>query len=146
MHIFIKRGEEKITLAKTEPINGENIKLSIDSKLQENIYAQMNNEKGASVALHPQTGEVLAMVSSPSYNSNTKVTYITKTISNKWKESEYAHNENRFNNAYSPGSTMKLITASIGLDEKVLNPNDTIVLKGLIGKKVVIGEIIMLLE
>ena len=130
MHIFIKRGEEKITLAKKEPINGENIKLSIDSKLQENIYAQMNNEKGASVALHPQTGEVLAMVSSPSYNSNTKVTYITKTISNKWKESEYAHNENRFNNAYSPGSTMKLITASIGLDEKVLNPNDTIDVKG----------------
>lgn len=78
VHIFIKRGEEKITLAKKEPINGENIKLSIDSKLQENIYAQMNNEKGASVALHPQTGEVLAMVSSPSYNSNTKVTYITK--------------------------------------------------------------------
>ena len=39
-----KRGEEKITLAKTEPINGENIKLSIDSKLQENIYAQMNND------------------------------------------------------------------------------------------------------
>ena len=130
VHIFIKRGEEKITLAKKEPINGENIKLSIDSKLQENIYAQMNNEKGASVALHPQTGEVLAMVSSPSYNSNTKVTYITKTISNKWKESEYAHNENRFNNAYSPGSTMKLITASIGLDEKVLNPNDTIDVKG----------------
>ena len=130
VHIFIKRGEEKITLAKTEPINGENIKLSIDSKLQENIYAQMNNEKGASVALHPQTGEVLAMVSSPFYNSNTKVTYITKTISNKWKESEYAHNENRFNNAYSPGSTMKLITASIGLDEKVLNPNDTIDVKG----------------
>ena len=130
VHIFIKRGEEKITLAKTEPINGENIKLSIDSKLQENIYAQMNNEKGASVALHPQTGEVLAMVSSPSYNSNTKVTYITKTISNKWKESEYAHNENRFNNAYSPGSTMKLITASIGLDEKVLNPNYTIDVKG----------------
>ena len=130
VHIFIKRGEEKITLAKTEPINGENIKISIDSKLQENIYAQMNNEKGASVALHPQTGEVLAMVSSPSYNSNTKVTYITKTISNKWKESEYAHNENRFNNAYSPGSTMKLITASIGLDEKVLNPNDTIDVKG----------------
>ena len=130
VHIFIKRGEEKITLAKKEPINGENIKLSIDSKLQENIYAQMNNEKGASVALHPQTGEVLAMVSSPSYNSNTKVTYITKTISNKWKESEYAHNENRFNNAYSPGSTMKLITASIGLDENVLNPNDTIDVKG----------------
>ena len=130
VHIFIKRGEEKITLAKKEPINGENIKISIDSKLQENIYAQMNNEKGASVALHPQTGEVLAMVSSPSYNSNTKVTYITKTISNKWKESEYAHNENRFNNAYSPGSTMKLITASIGLDEKVLNPNDTIDVKG----------------
>ena len=91
----------------------------------------MNNEKGASVALHPQTGEVLAMVSSPSYNSNTKVTYITKTISNKWKESEYAHNENRFNNAYSPGSTMKLITASIGLDENVLNSNDTFDIKGL---------------
>ena len=98
------------------------------------------------MALHPQTGEVLAMVSSPSYNSNTKVTYITKTISNKWKESEYAHNENRFNNAYSPGSTMKLITASIGLDEKVLNPNYTIDVKGVNWQKVVTGAIIMLLE
>ena len=50
MHIFIKRGEEKITLAKTEPINGENIKLSIDSKLQENIYAQMNNRTFSTAA------------------------------------------------------------------------------------------------
>lgn len=131
VHIFIKRGNEKITLSKTEPINGEDIKLSIDSKLQENIYAQMNNEKGASVSIHPTSGEVLAMVSSPSYNSNTKVTYITKTISNEWKESEYAHNENRFNNAYSPGSTMKLITAAISLDNNIINQNYSIDVKGL---------------
>jgi penicillin-binding protein len=135
VHIYIERGEEEINIAKTKPINGEDIKLGIDSKLQEQTYAQMNNDKGASIAIHPKTGEVLAMVSSPSYDSNTLVTYKTKTIVQKWEESENAQFQNRANDVYSPGSTMKLLTAAIGLESELINPNETMDIKGLTWQK-----------
>lgn len=130
-HIYIERGDEQITIAKTEASDGEDIKLSIDSELQEDVYNQMNKEKGASIAMDPKTGEVLAMVSSPSYDSNTLVTYKTKTIAKTWEKSNNAEFDNRANNAYSPGSTMKLITASIGLENKVINPSEKTEIKGL---------------
>ena len=130
-HIYIERGDEQITIAKTEASDGEDIKLSIDSELQEDVYNQMNKEKGASIAMDPKTGEVLAMVSSPSYDSNTLVTYKTKTIAKTWEKSNNAEFDNRANNAYSPGSTMKLITASIGLENKVINPSEKMEIKGL---------------
>lgn len=81
--------------------------------------------------MDPKTGEVLAMVSSPSYDSNTLVTYKTKTIAKTWEKSNNAEFDNRANNAYSPGSTMKLITASIGLENKVINPSEKTEIKGL---------------
>lgn len=130
-HIYIERGDEQITVAKTEASDGEDIKLSIDSELQEDVYNQMNKDKGASIAMDPKTGEVLAMVSSPSYDSNTLVTYKTKTIAKTWEESKNAEFDNRANNAYSPGSTMKLITASIGLENKVIDPSEKTEIKGL---------------
>ena len=131
VHIYIERGDKQITVAKTEASDGEDIKLSIDSELQEDVYDQMNKDKGASIAMDPKTGEVLAMVSSPSYDSNTLVTYKTKTIAKTWEKSNNAEFDNRANNAYSPGSTMKLITASIGLENKVIDPSEKMEIKGL---------------
>ncbi|SCH53259.1 penicillin-binding transpeptidase domain-containing protein [Romboutsia sp. 1001713B170207_170306_H8] len=131
VHIYIERGEEKITVAKTDSKDGEDIQLAIDSKLQQEIYNQMDNEKGASIAMNSTTGEVLAMVSSPSYDSNTLVSYKTKTIAKELEESKNAEFDNRANNAYSPGSTMKLITAAIGLENNVINPNEKMSIKGL---------------
>ncbi|WP_042275035.1 penicillin-binding transpeptidase domain-containing protein [[Clostridium] dakarense] len=128
-HIYLERGEEKITIQKTNPINGEDIKLSIDSDLQNKIYNEMNKEKGASIALDPKTGEVLAMVSSPSYDSNVLVTYKTKEIESTYKNSNNAQFQNRANDVYSPGSTMKLITSAIGLENGVINPNEAMEIK-----------------
>ncbi|MGL5315165.1 MAG: penicillin-binding transpeptidase domain-containing protein [Peptostreptococcaceae bacterium] len=129
-HIYLERGEEKITIAKTEPVNGKDITLAIDSELQVDIYNQMNYEKGASIAMDPKTGEILAMVSSPSYDSNTYVTYKTKSIASKWEENNNSQSENRANDAYSPGSTMKLITAAIGLQNGAIDPNKAVDIKG----------------
>ncbi|GAA0771534.1 penicillin-binding protein 2 [Clostridium subterminale] len=129
--IYIERGEEKISIAKTEAKNGQDIKLSIDPELQSKIYSEMKGEKGASTAVDPKTGEVLAMVSSPSYDPNVFVTYKTKTLSDKWEELDGQQFDNRFNNVYAPGSTMKLLTAAIGLDEGVLNPEEGMDIKGL---------------
>ncbi len=129
--IYIERGEEKISIAKTEAKNGQDIKLSIDPELQAKIYSEMKGKKGASTAVDPKTGEVLAMVSSPSYDPNVFVTYKTKTIKEQWEELDGEQFDNRFNNVYAPGSTMKLVTAAIGLDEGVLNPEEGMDIKGL---------------
>ncbi|WP_330405622.1 penicillin-binding transpeptidase domain-containing protein [Romboutsia hominis] len=106
------------------------MKLSIDSKLQDSIYNELKGDKGASIAINPLNGEVLAMVSSPSYNSNTLVTYKTKEIANKWENQNNIQFENRANDSYSPGSTIKLITSSIGLESGVINPNEYMDIKG----------------
>lgn len=128
--IYIERAGEEIFLAEKEVKNGENIKLSIDSNLQVKIYNEMDGEKGASTAVDPKTGEILAMVTSPSYDSNIFTTYTTKTQKKLWEENHYADQENRFNHAYSPGSVMKLITATIGLENGVASLEDARDIKG----------------
>ncbi|MGV2686613.1 penicillin-binding transpeptidase domain-containing protein, partial [Clostridium perfringens] len=95
------------------------------------IYSEMTGEKGAATAVNPKTGEVLAMVSAPSFDSNVFTTYVTKTQKSKWEKPNNADEINRFNKIYSPGSTMKLITSAIGLENKVIDPNQTRDIKGL---------------
>lgn len=128
--IYIERGNEKISVAKEEAKNGQDIKLSIDSKLQKKVYDEMNGEKGASTAVNPKTGEVLAMVSSPSYDSNMFTTYMTKTQKKYLEDTKNASEINRFNKVYSPGSTFKLITAANGLRDGKIKVNDAKNIKG----------------
>ncbi|WP_164690284.1 penicillin-binding transpeptidase domain-containing protein [Paraclostridium sordellii] len=127
---ILKPDGKKIVIAEKKAKNGEDVKLSIDLDLQQEIYKEMKGEKGASVANNPKTGEVLAMVSSPSFDPNSYVTYITKSEKQKWEDDSNTQLERRFKNAYSPGSVMKLVTASIGLDTKAIDPNEAIDIKG----------------
>ena len=92
----------------------------------------MNGEKGAATAVNPKTGEVIAMVSSPSFDSNVFTTYVTKAQKAKWEEIGDADEVNRFNKIYSPGSTMKLLTSVIGLENKVIDPNSARDIQGFI--------------
>lgn len=129
--IYIERGDEKITVASAEGEDGKDIKTSIDSELQKKIYNEMNGEKGAATAVNPKTGEVIAMVSSPSFDSNVFTTYVTKAQKAKWEEIGDADEVNRFNKIYSPGSTMKLLTSVIALENKVIDPNSARDIQGL---------------
>jgi penicillin-binding protein 3 len=133
--IYIERGSEKITIAKNEGEPGKDIKTSIDPSLQSKIYSEMNGEKGAATAVNPKTGEVLAMVSAPSFDSNVFTTYVTKTQKSKWEESNNADEINRFNKTYSPGSTMKLLTSVIGLQNGIIDLNATRDIQGLSWQK-----------
>lgn len=133
--IYIERGEEKIEVANKDPKNGSDITISIDSNLQKKIYREINGEKGASTALNPKTGEVLAMVSSPSYDSNMFTTYMTKTQKKELEDTKNAAYENRFTKLYSPGSTFKLITATTGIQDGVIKANDKKDIKGLSWQK-----------
>lgn len=133
--IYIKRDSDEISILKKEVINGEDIKLTIDSTLQNNSYTQLNGEKGAVTAVDPISGEVLALVSSPSYDSNMFTTYVTKTKAAEREANNYTDTVNRFSKTYAPGSTMKLITAAIGLNTGKINSDESIEINGLTWQK-----------
>lgn len=118
-------------LAEKPVEDGKNITLTIDAAVQQKIYAGMNGEAGAGAAMNPQTGETLALVSSPSFDPNQAVlgfsTADWQALQNNPKQPLLT----RFKQAYAPGSTMKPITASIGLTAKSFDPNQAIPISGL---------------
>lgn len=127
--------EKEIIIAEKESKQGENIKLTIDLNLQKKIYSEMSAQKGASTAINPITGETLALVSSPSYDPNVFTTYKTETIKKQWESTWKDLSVNRFNKSYSPGSTFKLITAAIGLENGTIKPEEQIDITGTDWKK-----------
>jgi len=129
IYISKVKDKSKVVILKKESKPGENIKLSVDIELQKKIYAQMKGDPGASSAINPKTGEVLALVSSPSFDSNAYTTYKSNTQLAAWKAANEPF-KNRFSVAYSPGSTFKLITAAIGLDNGKIKPGDAIDIQG----------------
>ncbi len=91
---------------------GNDVVLTIDSGLQEAAYDELDGRRGAAVAINPQTGEVLAMVSSPGFDP--------EDIDDNWKELQSDENSPMFNRAtqglYPPGSVFKLIPLSAALE------------------------------
>lgn len=115
IYIVNEDGKKVKTIAKRDATNGENVKLTIDSEIQQNLYEQFKEDKSASVAINPKTGEILALVSTPTFNSNDFSLGIT---TNKWNNLVNDENKplyNRFLASYVPGSSMKPITGGIGL-------------------------------
>ncbi|WP_408006344.1 penicillin-binding transpeptidase domain-containing protein [Pseudalkalibacillus sp. A8] len=132
-HIFIVRpdGSFKETLAKTEPVNGEDIMLTIDAELQQRIFNQFKGDSGTATAIHPKTGAILSLVSSPSYDPNAFVRGLTSDQWDEWSNDPDKPLLNRFTNRYAPGSVFKTITAAIGLENGVTEPDDTRQIDGL---------------
>lgn len=123
--IVDKNGKRVDTIAEIKKEDGKTIDLTIDINLQKNLYNAFQKDKSASVALNPQTGEVLALVSTPSFTSND---FILGMSTEKWDQLNNDKNlplSNRFKAAVVPGSSMKPITAAIGLDSKTLDANET---------------------
>lgn len=108
----------------TIPIPGINIWSSLDMKLQEYGEMLMQNKKGSIVAIEPKTGEVLCIVSSPSYDPNLMVG--RNRSSNYLDLLRDSVNKPLFNRAlmatYPPGSTFKMANALIALQEGVIEP------------------------
>ena len=101
----------------------QDITLTIDIDLQQSLYNEYQNDKSASVALNPKTGEVLALVSTPSYSNND---FVLGLSTDKWNALNNDVNQplmSRYKQTYTPGSSMKPITAAIGLETKTIDPN-----------------------
>ena len=63
-------GERKASIARQLREDGKDMTLTVDITLQKSLYNQFQNDKSASVAMNPKTGEVLALVSTPTFSSN----------------------------------------------------------------------------
>ncbi|MEF2614377.1 penicillin-binding transpeptidase domain-containing protein [Faecalibacillus faecis] len=101
----------------------QDITLTIDIDLQQSFYNEYQNDKSASVALNPKTGEVLALVSTPSYSNND---FVLGLSTDKWNALNNDTNQplmSRYKQTYTPGSSMKPITAAIGLETKTIDPD-----------------------
>ncbi|MDD0994255.1 penicillin-binding protein 2 [Pseudomonas sp. TNT2022 ID1044] len=110
-------------LKHTDPVPGENIVLSLDIKLQEAAEHALGDRRGSVVALDPSTGEVLAMVSNPSFDPNLFVTGISSKEYSTLRDSIDRPLFNRvLRGLYAPGSTIKPEVAIAGLDAGVVTP------------------------
>ena len=133
--IVDKNENKKSTVAKILKEDGKNIQLTIDSELQEIMYEQFKDDRGCSVAINPYTGEVLAMVSTPSYDNND---FIKGLSTEKWtfmNEDENKPLYNRFRQVWCPGSIFKPIIAAIGLETDSIDPNEDFGNEGLAWQK-----------
>ncbi|MDG5786708.1 penicillin-binding transpeptidase domain-containing protein [Evansella sp. AB-P1] len=118
-------GNTKDVIIKNEAIDGETITLTIDAELQEMLANTIGDDYGAGVVMNPTTGEVLALVSQPSYDSNFNYLNMRDPRTEALDDINVLY-ERRFQYAYSPGSVFKPFTAAIGIEEGTLDPNETI--------------------
>ena len=124
IYIIDGNGNKKKTIAQTTQKAGNDVRLTIDVQLQNKIYNQLNGDNGLSVAINPKTGEVLAMVSTPTFDSND---FIIGFTNDEWDKIN--NNENnplfcRYQNTYVPGSSFKPVTGAIGLTTQKFASND----------------------
>lgn len=114
-------------LAETPPVAGQDIHLTIDFRLQQAATTALAGRRGAIIALDPRTGEVLALVSQPSFDPNLFVNGISRK---DFSALNFNPDRPLFNRAlkglYAPGSTIKPQIAVAGLDAGVITPSSRV--------------------
>ncbi|PID50287.1 MAG: penicillin-binding protein 2 [Proteobacteria bacterium] len=120
-------GQHQDILDKKNPIAGENLTLGLDIRLQLKAESLLKGERGAIVAIEPQTGEILALASVPTFDPNLFVDGISHKNYSKLRDDPDRPLYNRaLQGAYPPGSTIKPMVAMAGLHEKVVWAGKTI--------------------
>ncbi len=119
------QGRALRVLSRSAARQGANLYLTIDLELQRAVVAAFADQPGAAVALDPRNGEVLAMVSLPSFDPNWFVNGISRERYRSLLEAPRRPLFNRaVQGAYEPGSTMKPFVALAGLELGLRRPED----------------------
>lgn len=119
--IVDKNGEDKEILFEEVVKNGEDLKLAIDIDTQIKLYNQLDGEQGTATVMNYETGEVVALVSAPSYNPNRFILGMSNEEFNKLQQDEAKPLLERFAQVYVPGSSLKPITTAIALNESKID-------------------------
>lgn len=139
-NLMVENGYKKIEVNVTgiplrnleikKPIQSEDIKLTLDLELQKYVYNLLKDKRGSAIVINVKTGEILSMVSTPSFKSNEFVTGIEKNYWNNLINDEKKPLLNKAISAlYSPGSTFKPIVAIAALENN-WNKNDRLMCSG----------------
>jgi penicillin-binding protein 2 len=124
--IVNSRGLEVAEAAREVPSDGPNLTLSIDASLQAAMEAAFEGRSGSAIALDPETGEILAMTSTPAYDPNHFTTGIEPALWAKLASDPETPLMNRvIQGSYAPGSTFKVIAATAALEEGLITPATT---------------------
>ena len=114
-------------LRRHEARPGEDLHLSIDIRLQQAMVEAFDGQHGAAVAIDPRSGEILAMVSLPSYDPNLFVGGISFADYRRLNEDVARPLFNRnVLGGFPPGSTLKPFVALAGLEEGLITPTSTV--------------------
>lgn len=128
------RGRQQRQLSSTNPSPGNNLFLSLDSRLEEKMYERLSvqveaadSPGGVVVALNPQNGQILGMVSYPTYDNNI---FTSPEVEKEYQQLAQDPREPMFNRAisgtYPSGSSVKPFIAAAGLQEGVITEGTTI--------------------
>ncbi|GEB94214.1 peptidoglycan D,D-transpeptidase FtsI family protein [Microbacterium lacticum] len=123
---FLSRVDQIIT---GQPPRGSNVLLTLDPALQRVATEALGSYQGAVVAIEPSTGRVLAMVTSPSYDTNTLAVHDSAAVNTTYDELLNAAVDPLANRTIDtlnpPGSTFKLVVASAALASGKFTPDST---------------------
>ncbi|CAD7482637.1 penicillin-binding protein PBP4(5) [Lacticaseibacillus paracasei] len=129
--ISIQNGDNIHPLLTKKAVNGKSLKLTIDANQQKTAYTQLAGKAGSVVTMNPTNGELLTLASSPSYDPNAFVNGISQTDYDKYANNTSLPFLSRFAQPYAPGSTFKMLTAAIALQNKTITPDTTKSISGL---------------
>jgi penicillin-binding protein 2 len=119
-------GQMERILETVDAVPGKNVVLTIDWDLQQKVQDLLEGHAGAAVAIDPNSGKVLAMASSPSFDPNQFVTGLTQEQWNDLIKNPLHPLEDKAIQAeYPPASTYKIVTAIAGLEENVIDAKTT---------------------
>ncbi len=120
------------TVGRVPAQSGTDLRLSIDADLQRAMVAAFGEQEGSAVAIDPRTGEVLAMVSLPTYDPNLFVNGISHADFKRLNENPSRPQFNRLVlGGVAPGSTVKPFLGLAGLDSGLRRPEDKILSRGM---------------
>ena len=133
--IVDQQGEEKQALAVKPAEDGEDIKLTIDIRWQEKLYEAYQEDKSCSVVMNPTSGEVLALVSTPSYNAMDFIVGMSQETWDVLNNDENKPMYNRVRETWAPGSSFKPIIGAIGLTTGAMTEDEDFGASGLSWQK-----------
>ena len=113
------KGGKVRELGRIEPIKGQDLNLAIDIRLQERATRALGGRPGSVVALDPKTGEVLTLVSSPSFDPKE----INKNYATLAKDKSLPLFNRAIAGSYPPGSTFKIVSSAAALEEGTIDEN-----------------------
>ncbi len=124
--IIDQDGNTKSTIKSKKVEDGKDVTLTIDAELQNTIYQQFDKDSGTASAIHPYTGEIMALVSAPSYDPNDFIAGLTNTQWDALNNDSQKPLINRFTSTYVPGSTFKSVSALLGLENKTMTASENL--------------------